>query len=281
MGQPEEAVHFLEYGVLGLLLYRALSFRVLDATVFVAAALVGVIVGTVDEIIQWIVPGRYFDFRDIALNGGASVLVQIVDLADGPAVRASGPFVVVTSPAPPCRGLGPAAGPVHQRDPEPGLPRRPFSAASERNRRAPSATMAISTVSTTRRGSGRGSHSRISRRTIETRAGRSRRFSTPRGVPTRNSCSLTLRRKIPSPTRRGFTSSLANEISPRPSESAEATPAAHRELMTAAFRENLILESFFTATISRSTFAWEPAQTSSNRGGAGSPLRLRAGSART
>ncbi len=78
MGQPEEAVHFLEYGVLGLLLYRALRLHVPDATVFLAAALAGIIVGTVDEIIQWIVPGRYFDFRDIAINSGASVLVQIV-----------------------------------------------------------------------------------------------------------------------------------------------------------------------------------------------------------
>ena len=77
MGQPEEAVHFLEYGVLGVLLYRALRPRVPDATVFIAAALVGILVGTVDEIIQWVVPERFWDFRDIALNGGASVLIQV------------------------------------------------------------------------------------------------------------------------------------------------------------------------------------------------------------
>ena len=76
MGQPEEAVHFLEYGVLGVLLYRALRTGIPDATVFVAAALVGIFVGTVDEIIQWLVPDRYWDYRDILLNGGASVLVQ-------------------------------------------------------------------------------------------------------------------------------------------------------------------------------------------------------------
>jgi len=77
MGQPQETVHFLEYGVLGVLLYRALRTRIPDATVFVAAALVGLFVGTVDEIIQWLVPDRYWDYRDILLNGGASVLVQI------------------------------------------------------------------------------------------------------------------------------------------------------------------------------------------------------------
>ena len=77
MGQPEEAVHFLEYGVLGVLLYRVFEDRVPDPTVYVAATLTGLLVGTVDEIIQWLVPGRFWDFRDIVLNGGAVALVQI------------------------------------------------------------------------------------------------------------------------------------------------------------------------------------------------------------
>ncbi len=76
MEQPEEAVHFVEYGVLGVLSYRALRPNMNNPGVFVAAALIGTIVGTVDEIIQWIVPGRYWDFRDLVLNGGTSVLVQ-------------------------------------------------------------------------------------------------------------------------------------------------------------------------------------------------------------
>jgi len=77
MGQPEEAVHFLEYGVLGVLLYRSLEIRVPDWTIYVTAALWGLLVGTVDEIIQWLVPDRFWDFRDIVLNGGAVALVQI------------------------------------------------------------------------------------------------------------------------------------------------------------------------------------------------------------
>jgi VanZ family protein len=77
MAQPEEAVHFLEYGVLGVLAHRALRTRTHDWTVFVAAALLGSVVGTLDEIVQWIVPDRYFDLRDIVLNGGASALVQV------------------------------------------------------------------------------------------------------------------------------------------------------------------------------------------------------------
>ena len=77
MGQPEETVHFLEYGVLGVLLFRALSTHIHDSSVFAAGALIGIFVGIVDEIIQWFVPGRYWDYRDIVLNGGASILVQI------------------------------------------------------------------------------------------------------------------------------------------------------------------------------------------------------------
>jgi hypothetical protein len=78
MGAPEEAVHFLEYGGLGVLLYRAWDNHVSDWTVFIAATLAGALVGTVDEIIQWLVPNRYFDFRDIFLNLGAVALAQVV-----------------------------------------------------------------------------------------------------------------------------------------------------------------------------------------------------------
>jgi hypothetical protein len=63
--------------VLGVLLYRAVVDHLPDPTVYVTATLAGLLVGTVDEIIQWLVPGRFWDFRDIVLNGGAVALVQI------------------------------------------------------------------------------------------------------------------------------------------------------------------------------------------------------------
>jgi hypothetical protein len=49
-----------------------------DALVFVAGALIGAMVGTVDEIIQWLSPSRYWDWRDLALNGGAGALTQVI-----------------------------------------------------------------------------------------------------------------------------------------------------------------------------------------------------------
>ncbi len=74
---PEEALHLLEYGVLGVLLYRALRPRIADVTVYLVAALIGIFVGTVDEVIQWITPRRFFDFRDIFLNSGSCALALL------------------------------------------------------------------------------------------------------------------------------------------------------------------------------------------------------------
>lgn len=74
---PEETIHFLEYGVLAVLLHRALRPTMPDAWVFVAGALLGSLVGTLDEVIQWISPTRFWDWRDLGLNAGAGALVQL------------------------------------------------------------------------------------------------------------------------------------------------------------------------------------------------------------
>jgi hypothetical protein len=75
--RPEEAVHLVEYAVLGVLAYRALRMHVRDATVFVSAAILVILVGTVDEIIQWITPERYWDWRDVGINAGTGALTQL------------------------------------------------------------------------------------------------------------------------------------------------------------------------------------------------------------
>ncbi|NIM91657.1 MAG: hypothetical protein GTO17_12000 [Candidatus Aminicenantes bacterium] len=73
---PEEAVHFLEYGLLGFFLFRALSFTIKDKTIYLAAILIGSLVGIFDEILQWIMPLRYWDLRDVGLNAFSVVLFQ-------------------------------------------------------------------------------------------------------------------------------------------------------------------------------------------------------------
>jgi hypothetical protein len=74
---PEEALHFVQYGVLSALLFRAAGQRRADASAYLLAAAVGITAGIVDELIQWIVPRRYFDFRDIGINAIGVVLIQV------------------------------------------------------------------------------------------------------------------------------------------------------------------------------------------------------------
>ncbi len=73
---PEEAMHLLLYGVLSVLLFRALRLHYPDRAVCAVAMMVGVFCGAVDEVVQWLTPGRFFDYRDIAINGVAVVLAQ-------------------------------------------------------------------------------------------------------------------------------------------------------------------------------------------------------------
>jgi hypothetical protein len=68
-GNPVEAVHVVEYGVLGLLALRALAYRARDAWLAPSAALLALSVGTLDEALQWLTPARVWDLRDITVNG--------------------------------------------------------------------------------------------------------------------------------------------------------------------------------------------------------------------
>jgi VanZ family protein len=74
---PEEAVHFLEYGLLGFFLFRALSLTIRDKSIYLTAFLLGSLIGIFDEVLQWMMPGRYWDFRDAGLNALATGLFQV------------------------------------------------------------------------------------------------------------------------------------------------------------------------------------------------------------
>lgn len=70
-GVPEvdvvERVHFVEYGLIALLFYRA--FQPLGVPgVFVAAVPAALTVGTLDEWLQWFIPNRVGEARDVFLN---------------------------------------------------------------------------------------------------------------------------------------------------------------------------------------------------------------------
>jgi len=74
---PVEPIHVLEYGILGLLVYRALVHRIRDYSVYVFAMLIVGLAGVFDEYIQWVIPSRVFDLQDIRTNIIAGGLAQI------------------------------------------------------------------------------------------------------------------------------------------------------------------------------------------------------------
>ena len=72
-----EAIHFVEYAALGVLFFRAWRRHGRDPLVY-PLALAGVaLVAWADEFLQWLMPGRFWDFRDLRLNvlaGGIGLL---------------------------------------------------------------------------------------------------------------------------------------------------------------------------------------------------------------
>jgi len=74
---PEEAVHLIEYGVLGYLLFRALSNHVQDRTVYITSVLFVSLVGLMDEFIQWMMPERFWGLRDIGINALAGGIIML------------------------------------------------------------------------------------------------------------------------------------------------------------------------------------------------------------
>lgn len=74
---PEERTHLVEYGIVGLLICSALKerwrageyIRGLYPVAFVLTTLAGL----VDEVIQFVLPGRIFDWRDVLFNAGAGL----------------------------------------------------------------------------------------------------------------------------------------------------------------------------------------------------------------
>ena len=69
-----ERIHFVEYAVLGLLISRAVNVRTLHGIIYTGCLVT--LIGAVDEIIQWFLPNRVGDMRDVIMNsvGGLSGL---------------------------------------------------------------------------------------------------------------------------------------------------------------------------------------------------------------
>jgi hypothetical protein len=71
---PIEKVHFLEYGFLSFLVFRALHNDVKNKLLYPLSALIVFCLGFLDEGIQYLLPNRVYEFRDVMLNATSGVL---------------------------------------------------------------------------------------------------------------------------------------------------------------------------------------------------------------
>ncbi len=80
---PAERLHLVEYGLVSYLLLRALSLDLPAPRAYIVALLLTALVGTGDELIQWILPERVFELKDVQLNlvsGGLGLLAVRLSL---------------------------------------------------------------------------------------------------------------------------------------------------------------------------------------------------------
>lgn len=76
---PEERLHFLEYGLLAWLLRSALARHCSIYWQYTLAIVATAIIGLIDEVVQYFVPSRVYDIRDVLMNASAGLLALIID----------------------------------------------------------------------------------------------------------------------------------------------------------------------------------------------------------
>ncbi|MEN8263090.1 MAG: VanZ family protein [Nitrospirota bacterium] len=93
---PEETIHLLEYGFLSILIFKALSHRIRDWSIYISVTFLVLFLGTVDEFIQWMMPQRYWGLEDVKINTLAAIIFQVAiwkgikpKIISGPVKKAS------------------------------------------------------------------------------------------------------------------------------------------------------------------------------------------------
>ena len=81
-----ELFHFVEYGLITLLFYRAWKAAA-DGSAVVLPVLAGLLVGTCEEWLQWFIPGRVGEMNDVFLNLAAILCGLVFSLAADPPGR--------------------------------------------------------------------------------------------------------------------------------------------------------------------------------------------------
>jgi 4-amino-4-deoxy-L-arabinose transferase-like glycosyltransferase len=77
MDSPEEKVHFIEYGVVALLVDASSPAEWSARKRFLLSALFVLAAGWIDEGIQAILPDRYYDLRDVFFDAAAGVMALV------------------------------------------------------------------------------------------------------------------------------------------------------------------------------------------------------------
>ena len=85
IGIAEERGHLFEYGLVAVLIYHALSERLQHGRRVRAPAVLAVVVtallGWLDEGIQWLLPNRVYDIRDVGFNALAGLMSILASLS--------------------------------------------------------------------------------------------------------------------------------------------------------------------------------------------------------
>lgn len=71
---PAERLHLVEYGFMGYVLLRGLRFDLRPALAYLVSFALAVLIGIGDECIQWALPQRFFEVKDIQLNALSAAL---------------------------------------------------------------------------------------------------------------------------------------------------------------------------------------------------------------
>ena len=77
---PGEKIHMAQYGLFGILLYNALKidFDRYDNKLYLWGAVICLIAGAIDEIIQGVLPNRYFTWHDVFINGISGIIALLI-----------------------------------------------------------------------------------------------------------------------------------------------------------------------------------------------------------
>ena len=71
---PIERIHFIEYGILSIFVFRALRHNIKNKSIYLWSGIAVFGLGLIDEGIQYVLPNRVYETRDVIVNGVAGIL---------------------------------------------------------------------------------------------------------------------------------------------------------------------------------------------------------------